>query len=427
MQNITKSKDLFGKSQQVLVGGVNSPVRAFLSVGGTPRFIRQGKGAYLYDEDGNRYIDFVGSWGPLILGHAHPKVTKAVSWQLKAGSSYGAPTRMEYLLAKKIIQAFPSVEKIRFVSSGTEAVQSAIRVARGYTGREKIVKFEGCYHGHTDSLLVKAGSGGATFGIPTSRGVPQTVVRQTIVLPFNDDEAVKRLFEQEGKDIAAAIVEPIAANMGVVLPKKSFLRTLREKCAANGALLIYDEVITGFRIAFGGAQEWDSVSADLTCFGKIIGGGFPVGAYGGPKKIMSLLSPEGDIYQAGTLSGNPVAMVAGLTTLQELGKKGVYHRLQSKTEYLCHRLEKIIRNAKYPCQLNWTTGMFTLFFNCHRVTDFVTASQSDTKRFSDYFHAMLECGIYLPPSQFEANFISLSHSREDFDTVLEKIEEYLVK
>ena len=421
---ITKSQELFKKSQQVLVGGVNSPVRAFGSVGGTPRFVRSGKGATLYDEDGNAYLDFVGSWGPLILGHAHPKVTEAISKAAQAGSSFGAPTQKELSLANRVIDAFPSIEKIRFVNSGTEAAQSSIRLARGYTGRDRIVKFEGCYHGHSDSLLVKAGSGGATFGVPTSLGIPKALAKQTTVLPFNDAIAVKNLFRGSGKKIAAVIIEPIAANMGVILPEKAFLRMIKQCCNDNGALLIFDEIITGFRVAFGGAQELYQIKPDLTCLGKIVGGGLPMGAYGGAAEIMDKVSPLGGVYQAGTLSGNPLAVAAGLETLTIISQKQTYPKLYAKTKYFCDALQNILRKAgkKYP--LHWTTGMFTLFFNHEKVTDFKSARRSDTKAFSDYFHAMLNEGVYLPPSQFEANFISLSHTKKNLDFALNKMEGY---
>ena len=408
-----------------MVGGVNSPVRAFGSVGGTPLVIKKGQGAAIYDEDGNRYIDFVMSWGALILGHAHPVVVQTLQQTASHGTSFGAPTQVEYLLAKEIQKTFPSLQKIRFVNSGTEATQSAIRLARGFTKREKILKFSGCYHGHTDSLLVKAGSGGATFGIPTSQGILEAVSEKTRVLEFNiDEKELSDFFAQEGKELAAVIVEPIAANMGVVLPSKNFLKKLRELCSDFGVLLIFDEVITGFRVNVGGAQKIYDIKPDLTCLGKIIGGGLPVGAYGGRQDIMNNLSPLGGVYQAGTLSGNPLAMAAGLATLKELSQKGIYSRLKAKTAYFCQRLQKILQTSESSCQMNWTTGMFTIFFNSSRVKNFYSAQASDTKAYAHFFHAMLQKGIYLPPSQFEANFISLAHSKKDLDTVLEAIKDY---
>ncbi len=419
-----KSQKIFKNSQTILVGGVNSPVRAFGSVGGTPLIIKKGHGACVYDEDGNSYIDFVNSWGALILGHARPSIVHAIQNTAAHGTSFGAPTEAEYLLAKEIQKAFPSMQKIRFVNSGTEATQSALRLARGFTKREKILKFSGCYHGHTDALLVKAGSGGATFGIPTSEGIPEDVAEKTKVLEFNDSQALNSLFVQEGKELAAVIIEPIAANMGVVLPSKEFLKKLRFLCTASKTLLIFDEVITGFRVALGGAQKMYGIEPDLTCLGKIIGGGLPVGAYGGKDEIMKKLSPLGGVYQAGTLSGNPLAMAAGLATLKELSQKGVYGSLRSKTSYFCEKLQKILRRAENSCQLHWTTGMFTLFFNPSKITDFESAQASDTKAYARFFHAMLQKGIYLPPSQFEANFISLAHSKKELDYTLECVNQY---
>ena len=423
--NVQKSEQLFKRSQRVLVGGVNSPVRAFGSVGGIPRFINSGKGPYICDVDGNRYIDFVGSWGPQIFGHAHPKITHAVEKAVQRGSSFGAPTSQEYELAKTIISHYPSIEMIRFVNSGTEAVQSAIRLARAYTQRENIVKFEGCYHGHTDSLLVKAGSGGTTFGIPTSAGIPNDVIKKTHVLPYNDEKALSIYFKEKGKSLAAVIIEPIAANMGLVLPKLSFLQTLRKLCTQHGTLLIFDEIITGFRVNIGGAQKVFKIHPDITCLGKIIGGGFPVGAYGARLSIMKLVSPLGPVYQAGTLSGNPVAMVAGQAILALLKKKGIYIELKKKTEYLCQKITKLLQSAEYPATINWTTGMFTLFFKKFPVTTYSEAIESDTDIYAHYFHFMLERGFYLPPSQFESNFISLAHIQLHFDKLLIALKEYI--
>lgn len=407
-QALKLSQKIFQQSQDILVGGVNSPVRAFGAVGGIPRVIKKAKGAMIYDEDGNSYIDYINSWGALILGHAHPKVVNAICNTSKSGTSFGAPTHVEYSLAREIQKVFPSMEKLRFVSSGTEATQSAIRLARGFTGRNKIVKFEGCYHGHSDSLLVKAGSGALTFGIPSSLGVPQNFSKETIVLPFNHVGALEETFLTAGNEIAAVIIEPIAANMGVVLPKKGYLEKIREITARHQSLLIFDEIITGFRISRGGVQQYYSIKPDITCLGKIIGGGLPVGAYGGKREIMELISPLGGVYQAGTLSGNPVTMAAGLATLKELSRTNVYKKIYEKTEFFCTRLEKIIQRNNMEARLTWTTGMFTLFVD----------------HYPTFFHALLEEGIYFPPSQFEACFISWAHTKKQLDLTLSVIERY---
>ena len=419
------SQKHFKEAKQYLVGGVNSPVRAFGAVGGTPLFIKKAKEAILIDEDGNSLIDFVCSWGPLILGHCHPAVVRAIQNTAQLGTSFGAPTQAETVFAKEIQKAFPSMEKIRLVSSGTEATQSAIRLARGATQREIIVKFEGCYHGHSDALLVKAGSGGATFGIPTSQGISQALAQYTFVLPYNDTNAVERLFQSRGKQIAAIILEPIAANMGVILPKKEFLQTIRKCCDKYQTVLIFDEVISGFRVSYGGAQSSYQIRPDLTCLGKIIGGGLPIGAYGGASDLMKHISPEGPVYQAGTLSGNPLAVSAGLATLKELSKKSSYQELSEKTKYFCTKLENAVLKLKAPVQLNWVTGMFTLFFSKNSITDFKSANQSDTQAYAKFFHFLLEKGIYFPPSQFEACMISLAHTQKQLDTALKHITDYL--
>jgi glutamate-1-semialdehyde 2,1-aminomutase len=369
--------------------------------------------------DGNEYIDYVGSWGPMILGHAHPKVVEALKRVIPKGTSFGAPTPLEVELAIKVKKAFPSMELTRMVSSGTEAVLSAIRLARGYTRRDKILKFEGCYHGHSDSLLVKAGSGAATFGIPDSLGVPQDFAKHTLTAPYNNLESVKAIVGQYPDQIASIIVEPVAGNMGVVLPEDGFLEGLRKVCDERGIVLLFDEVITGFRVAYGGAQELYRIRADLTCLGKIIGGGLPVGAYGGKEKIMENVAPLGGVYQAGTLSGNPLAMTAGIATLDLLKPKEVYGNLAEKTSYLSEEISKIAFDRGIPVCINHTTGMLTVFFTEGPVRDYQTAKRSDTKRFAQFFIEMLNQGIYLPPSQFEAWFISLAHSKKDFDKTLE--------
>jgi glutamate-1-semialdehyde 2,1-aminomutase len=403
----SKSEELFRRAQETIPGGVNSPVRAYRSVGGNPPFIARGEGAHIFDVDGNEYIDYVGSWGPLLLGHRHPDIVAALEGALAIGTSFGAPTEQEVELAEAIRDAMPSIEMVRLVNSGTEATMSAIRVARGFTGRDLIVKFEGCYHGHVDSLLVKAGSGVATLGIPDTQGVPKAFCDTTIALPFNDAQAVERAFRAHGDRIAAVIVEPVVGNMGCVPPLPGYLEALRDITARFGALLVLDEVMTGFRVALGGAQQRYGIRPDLTTLGKVIGGGLPVGAYGGRRDIMSKVAPVGPIYQAGTLSGNPLAVAAGLATLRYLKRHPeVYGQLEARTAELCAA-------APAGVTVNRVGSMFTWFFTDQPVTDYESAKRSDTARFAQFFRAMLERGIYLPPSQFEAAFVSAAHSEED--------------
>lgn len=414
-----KSITVYRRALEMIPGGVDSPVRAFKAIGISPTFIDRAKGSKIWDIDGNEYIDYVGSWGPMILGHAHPAVVAALKKAIPRGTSYGAPTFLEVELAAKVKKAFPSMELMRMVSSGTEAVMSAIRLARGYTGRDKILKFEGCYHGHGDSLLVKAGSGATTFGIPDSLGVPEDLAKHTLTASYNDLEGVKSLVRQYSGQIACIIVEPIAGNMGVVLPEKEFLEGLRKICNGEGIILVFDEVISGFRVAYGGAQELYQIKADLTCLGKIIGGGLPVGAYGGMREIMEKIAPLGGVYQAGTLSGNPLAMTAGLMTLELLKSKKVYQDLEKKTYYLTEAISEKAEENGISITINRGTGMFTLFFTAGPVRDYRTAKTSDTKRFAQFFIEMMEQGIYLPPSQFEAWFISLAHTQKDLDQTIE--------
>jgi glutamate-1-semialdehyde 2,1-aminomutase len=414
-----RSIELYRRALEMIPGGVDSPVRAFKAIGISPTFIDRAKGSKIWDIDGNEYMDYVGSWGPMILGHAHPKVVAALKKAISKGTSYGAPTPLEVELAAKVKRAFPSMELVRMVSSGTEAVMSAIRVARGYTGRDNILKFEGCYHGHGDSLLVKAGSGAATFGIPDSLGVPGDLAKHTLTAPYNDLESVKVLVSQYPGQIACIIVEPIAGNMGVVLPEREFLEGLRKICDAEGIVLLFDEVISGFRVAYGGAQELYHVRADLTCLGKIIGGGLPVGAYGGKRAIMEKVAPLGGVYQAGTLSGNPLAMTAGMITLDLLRSRKIYKDLEKKTSDLTEAISTSAEENGIPLSINQATGMFTLFFTEEPVRDYRTAKMSDTKRFAQFFIEMMEQGIYLPPSQFEAWFISLAHTQKDLDRTTE--------
>jgi len=403
----SKSEELFRRAQETIPGGVNSPVRAFRSVGGNPVFIARGEGAHIFDVDGNQYIDYVGSWGPLLLGHRHPDIVAALEGALAIGTSFGAPTEREVELAEAIRDAVPSIEMVRLVNSGTEATMSAIRVARGFTGRDLIVKFEGCYHGHVDSLLVKAGSGVATLGIPDTQGVPKGFCDTTIALPFNDAEAVEQAFRAHGGHIAAVIVEPVAGNMGCVPPLPGYLEALRDITARFGALLVFDEVMTGFRVAFGGAQQRYGIRPDLTTLGKVIGGGLPVGAYGGRKDVMSKVAPVGPVYQAGTLSGNPLAVAAGLAMLRYLKRHPeVYGQLEARTAELCAA-------APEGVTVNRVGSMFTWFFTDQPVTDYESAKRSDTARFARFFRGMLERGIYLAPSQFEAAFVSAAHTEED--------------
>jgi glutamate-1-semialdehyde 2,1-aminomutase len=411
----SRSESLFGRAQRVLPGGVNSPVRAFRGVGGTPFFVQSAEGSRITDVDGRSYIDFLGSWGPLILGHAAPAVVEAVGEALARGTSYGAPTPGEVELADLIVSAVPSMEMVRLVSSGTEAAMSAIRLARGATGRDLVIKFEGCYHGHADSLLVKAGSGGATFGVPDSLGVPEALARMTLTTPFNDLGAVERLMSARGGEVAVIIVEPVAGNMGVVPPAPGFLEGLRQLCDRHGALLLFDEVITGFRLGYGGAQARYGVRPDLTCLGKIIGGGLPVGAYGGPRALMDRISPLGGVYQAGTLSGNPLAVAAGLATLRALADPAVYARLERAGVALEAGLVDGARASSIPLTVNRVGSMLTGFFTNGPVTDYASAKRANTERYARFFHAMLDRGVFLAASQFEAAFISLAHSDADLE------------
>ncbi len=414
-----RSRKLFAAAKKVIPGGVNSPVRAFRAVGLEPLFVSRARGSKVYDADGGVYIDYVSSWGPMILGHAHPQVRKAMSQALSRGWSYGAATELEVRLAQKISTAIPSMELVRMVSSGTEAAMSAVRVARGFTGRDKIIKFEGCYHGHADSFLVKAGSGAITFGVPDSAGVPESLAVNTLVAPYNDLEAVHALFKQNPSQIACVIVEPIAGNMGIVMPREGFLKGLEEVCRMNGALLIFDEVITGFRLIYGGVQKTFGLTPDLTCLGKVIGGGMPVGAYGGRREVMEKISPLGPIYQAGTLSGNPLAMTCGLATLELLRQKDVYKRLDRLTKELCQGLEDFVRQKGIPARINRSGSMFTLFFTEDEVYDYTSAKKADVGKYAKYFQGMLQAGVWLPPSQFEACFVSLAHTTKDLKKTLE--------
>jgi len=414
-----KSRKLFERAKNLIPGGVNSPVRAGKAVGMDPPFIARAKGCYLWDVDQRRYIDYVCSWGPMILGHAHPKIVKTLQEKVPKGTSYGAPTRLEVEMAQVIAEMVPSIEMVRMVNSGTEATMSAIRLARGYTGREKIIKFEGCYHGHADSLLVSAGSGVATLGIPGCPGVPSDLAGHTLSLRFNDLAQVMEAMDRFGGEVAGVIVEPIAGNMGVVLPKEGYLRGLREVTTKHGALLIFDEVITGFRVGPGGAQEMYGIRPDLTCLGKIIGGGLPVGAYGGRKEIMSTMAPEGNIYQAGTLSGNPLAMAAGLATLKELRKGGVYRELEEKGRRLFKGLKDAAKAAGLNVVVNRVGSLGTLFFTQEEaVTDFASAKKSNTGLYGSFYGKMLEQGIYLAPSAFEAWFLSLAHDERSIDKTI---------
>jgi len=415
---IKKSQKLYKKAVTLMPGGVNSPVRAFKAVGGTPLFISKAKDSKIYDVDGNEYIDYVLSWGPLILGHAHSKVVKALRKAVLSGTSYGAPTPMEIELAVLIKKAMPSIEKIRMVNSGTEATMSAIRLSRGFTKRNKVIKFEGCYHGHVDALLVSAGSGGATFGIPDSLGVPASYVAETIILPFNDKETFKNVINEHWKDIACVIVEPVVGNMGCILPKEDFLKTLRDETEKYGIILIFDEVMTGFRVSSGGAQEYYRIKPDLTCLGKVIGGGLPVGAYGGKKEIMSLVAPEGGVYQAGTLSGNPLAMTAGIETLKILIKSNTYKKLEKKMLQLEEGLKDAAKKQKISAKFYRAGTMFCTYFTEQEVVNAQTAKTSDIEKFKKFFWGMINRGIYIAPSQFEAGFISIAHSEKDIEKTI---------
>lgn len=414
-----RSRLLFQKAKAYIPGGVNSPVRAGKAVGMDPPFITKAKGCLLWDADGNEYIDYVGSWGPVIVGHAHPEIIAAIKEASENGTSYGAPTELEVKMAQTIVEMVPSIESVRMVNSGTEATMSAIRLARGYTGREKLIKFDGCYHGHADSLLVSAGSGMATLGIPGSPGVPKDLAKHTLSLPFNDPEALAEAFARFGPEVAAVIVEPIPANMGVILPEKDFLEGLRKITHKHGAILIFDEVISGFRTAPGGAQELYGIMPDLTCLGKIIGGGLPVGAYGGKKEIMDRMAPEGNVYQAGTLSGNPLAMAAGLATLNLLKREDVYKELETRGNRLFSGLETAALDAGLEIAVNHIGSMGSLFFTAQSVTDFKTAGTSDENLFKSYYTGMLSSGIYLAPSPYEATFLSLAHSEEIIEKTIE--------
>ena len=415
----TKSQELFAKAQRLMPGGVNSPVRAFRAVGGDPIFIASGKGSRMTDVDGRQYIDYVMSWGPLIAGHAHPEVVEAVARALEAGASFGASTPAEVELAGQIQEAIPSMQRLRLVSSGTEATLSALRVARGVTGRGKILKFEGCYHGHSDSLLVKAGSGAATLGLPDSPGVPKALAELTLTAPFNDPDALQQVFDRHRDQIAAAIVEPVSGNMGCVPPRPGFLERLRDLTRQQGTVLIFDEVMTGFRLSYGGAQRQFGIVPDMTTLGKIIGGGLPVGAYGGKVEIMEQVAPLGPIYQAGTLSGNPLAVAAGLKTLEILRRPGFYERLEQLSNRLGTGLRNASTEAGMPLTVNRAASMITAFFTASPVTDYASAKRSDTAAFGRFFRKMLERGVYLPPSQFEAAFVSSAHTEADIDQTVE--------
>jgi glutamate-1-semialdehyde 2,1-aminomutase len=410
---MNRSHELFARALPLIPGGVNSPVRAFRGVGGEPFFAQRAKGAYLFDVDERRYIDYVGSWGPMIAGHAHPDVIAAVQRVAADGLSFGVPNALEVEMAETLTRLVPGLEMVRMVNSGTEATMSAIRLARGFTGRQRIVKFEGCYHGHGDAFLVKAGSGALTLGLPDSPGVPKALADLTATLPYNDLDAAQRLFAEIGSEVAALIIEPVVGNANCILPADGYLAALRELCTRHGALLIFDEVMTGFRVAPGGAQQVYGVRADLATFGKVIGGGMPVGAYGGRRDIMSQIAPAGPVYQAGTLSGNPVAMAAGLAQLKLIGQPGFHVELERKTALLCEGLERAARDAGVPFTTNHVCGMFGLFFSAERVTSYAQATRCDVAAFRRFFHAMLERGVYFAPSAFEAGFMSSAHSDAD--------------
>ena len=422
--NTRNSKKLFRKAKNVLVGGVNSPVRSFAAVGNSPLFISEAKGAYVYDADGNRFIDYVASWGPLILGHSHPSVVKALEKRLPLGTSYGAPCELETQLAALIAKSFPSIEKVRLTNSGTEATMSAIRLCRAFTKREYIVKFEGCYHGHSDFLLAKSGSGATTFGNPSSAGVPKSLISRTLLARYNDIDSVKKLFDRYSSKIAGVIIEPVAGNMGVVSPEGNFLESLASLCRKHGTVLIFDEVITGFRLAKGGAQQFFGVTPDITCLGKIIGGGLPVGAYGARKEIMRMVSPEGPMYQAGTLSGNPLAMSAGLATVKKLNER-TYLRLESVTESLVSGIREAIADTDAPVTVNSLGSMFTVFFTREKVRNYASALQCDTGKYAKFFTELLQNGIMFPPSQFESVFVSTAHTQKQIDKTLSAVREAL--
>ncbi|MCX7990005.1 MAG: glutamate-1-semialdehyde 2,1-aminomutase [Aquificaceae bacterium] len=417
-----KNSELFQRAKSLMPGGVSSPVRAFKAVGGEPILVARAQGSRLWDVEGKEYIDFLMSWGPLILGHAHPAVVNAVSEQAQKGLSYGLTNIHEITLAELVVSAMPSVEMVRFVSSGTEATMSAIRLARGYTGRRYVVKFDGCYHGHGDALLVSAGSGVATLGIPGTPGVPEEVARLTLVVPYNDVEALKEVFRRYGEEIACVIVEPVAGNMGVVLPKEGFLEAIRDITRSYGALVICDEVITNFRLSKGGAQELFDIDPDITCMGKIIGGGMPLGAYGGRREVMEKVAPEGPVYQAGTLSGNPLSMVAGIATLRELFRLNPYEELERLTKKLTSGIGEVLSRKGIAHRINQIASMFTIFFTEKEVYDYQTAKSSDRELFGRFFRLLLKEGVLIPPAQFEAWFLSTAHTEEDIDLALERIE-----
>jgi glutamate-1-semialdehyde 2,1-aminomutase len=425
VDKIKRSQELFLEAQRHLPGGVSSPVRAFKAVGGIPPFIVRGQGSKLYDVDGNEYIDYVNSWGPLILGHTHPQVIEALKQAVELGTSFGAPTELETVLAKMILAAMPSIEMTRFVNSGTESTMTALRLARAFTGRDKIVKFAGGYHGHADGLLTKAGSGLATLGIPSSPGVPVSYAQNTLVVPYNETEALEKLWQRYPKEIAAVIVEPVAANIGVVPPQPGFLASLRKLTDEFGTLLIFDEVITGFRVAYGGAQALYGITPDLTCLGKIIGGGLPIGAYGGRGEIMELMAPLGPVYQAGTLSGNPLAMTAGIETLKLLSQPGTYDQLEVKSSNLEAGIAKAAVCTGISLYISRIASLVTAFFASEPVVDYESAAQADTTLFSIFFHELLSQGIFWPPSQFEAAFVSLAHSDEDIQLTIQAIDNAL--
>lgn len=425
MLNFRKSEELFAKSQQLIPGGVNSPVRAFKAVGRNPLFIKQGSGSKIYDVDGNEFIDYVCSWGPLILGHSHPGIIQAICDAAEKGSSYGAPCEQEIELAQLICEAIPSIDKVRMVNSGTEATMSAVRLARAYTGRDKILKFEGCYHGHADTFLIKAGSGLLTAGVPTSPGVPEDFARHTLIAKYNDLDSVQEIFEKSGKDIAAIIIEPVAGNMGLVLPDVEFLRGLRKITELYGSLLIFDEVISGFRTCYGGFQNYAGINPDLTTLGKIIGGGLPVGAYGGKKDIMDRVAPEGDVYQAGTLSGNPLAMAAGAATLKILKDDDWYDRLDVATYMLTNKLKTVFEEHERYYTINRLGSMFSIFFTEKDVSDYEAVKSCDTAEYARFYRQILEMGIYLPPAQFEVCFMSCAHSLQDVEKTVEAVNKAL--
>lgn len=416
---MTISQELFSRAQESIPGGVNSPVRAFNGVGGTPLFITKAEGPYTFDADNNKYIDYVGSWGPMILGHNHPEIKQAVLAAVEKGLSYGAPTETEILMAEKVKELVPSIEKVRMVSSGTEATMSAIRLARGYTGRDKILKFEGCYHGHADSLLVKAGSGALTMGVPNSPGIPADFAKHTLTVSFNNLDEVKAIFEQYKGEIACIIVEPVAGNMNCIPPVAGFLEGLREICDEHKSVLIFDEVMTGFRVALGGAQGYYKITPDLTCLGKVIGGGMPVGAFGGKQEIMDYIAPVGPVYQAGTLSGNPIAMAAGLKALELLSTEGLHDSLEAKSKALCEGFQQAADEAGIPLTTNYVGGMYGFFFTeADSVNSYQQATECDLERFKKFFHLMLDEGVYLAPSAFEAGFVSTMHTDQDIaDTI----------